>query len=54
MPQFQRVIDDIVMKEGLKDTYPYLDNATIGGTSQEEHDTNVQRFLDAIARYGME
>ena len=54
MPQFQRVIDDIVMKEGLKDTYPYLDNVTIGGASQEEHDHNVQRFLDAITRYGME
>ena len=54
LPQFQRVIDDIVMKEGLKDTYPYLDNVTIGGTSQEEHDNNVQKFLDAIARYEME
>ena len=54
VPQFQRVIGDIVMKEGLKDTYPYLDSVTIGGTSQEEHDNNVQKFLDAIARYGME
>ena len=54
MPQFQRVIDDIVMKEWLKETYPYLDNITIEGTSQEEHNNNVKRFLDSIAQYGMD
>lgn len=39
---FQRVVDQIVDKEGLEGTFAsYLDNITVGGDSKEEHDQNV-------------
>ena len=41
---FQRIMDDIIREENLKDTYVYLDDVTIGGMSQNQHDFNVQRF----------
>lgn len=50
VPKFQRIIDQIVDEDGLKDTYPYLDNVTVGGRDQHEHDENVKRFLDAISK----
>ena len=50
VPKFQRIIDQIVDEDGLKDTYPYLDNVTVGGRDQHEHDENVKRFLDAICK----
>ena len=38
MPAFQRSLD-------LTDTFAYVDNVTIGGMTQEEHDTNLKSFL---------
>ena len=35
---FQRVIDEIIKNHQLKDTYAYLDNVTVAGRTQEEHD----------------
>ena len=43
---FQRVINEIIEKHQLKDTYAYLDNVTVAGRTQEEHDTNVAKFLE--------
>ena len=43
-------MDEMVDQEKLCDTYPYLDNITIAGRAQSEHDGNVARFLDAIKR----
>ena len=37
-----------IIEEGLNDTFPYLDNVTVAGKDQEEHDNNVQRFLEAV------
>ena len=34
--------------EDLKDTYPYLDNITVLGRNQEEHDQNVARLLEVL------
>ena len=48
---FQRVIDDIVEKEGLEDTFVYIDNVTVCGHSQEEHDENLKKFRDAVEKY---
>ena len=45
VPCFQRVIDDIIRVNKCENTYAYLDNITICGKTQEEHDTNLQRFL---------
>ena len=48
---FQRAMDDMVESEKLLDTFTYLDNITVAGRTQEEHDYNVSRFLDAVQKY---
>jgi len=45
---FQRAMDGLVKQENLKDTFPYLDNITIAGHDQREHDANLQRFREAL------
>ena len=47
---FQRAMDKFVDEEGLKVTFPHLDNITVAGRDQEEHDENVQKFHNAIHR----
>ena len=47
---FQRAMDKMVDEEGLKETFPYLDNITIAGRNQQEHDGNVKKFHEAIQR----
>ena len=49
---FQRIID-IIQSENLKGTYAYLDNITVCGMSQEEHDQNLERFLEAAKKYNL-
>ena len=43
------------LKEGdsSKDTYPYLDNVTMRGRNQQEHDDNVKRLLHSISKCQM-
>lgn len=48
---FQRSMDEIVDVENLKDTFPYLDNITVAGHTQAEHDANVSQFLIAVKKY---
>ena len=43
-------MDNLVQVEGLKDTFPYLDNITVAGHTQEEHDRNVKRLLECLQR----
>ena len=50
---FQRIMNDIITKEGLKGAFAYLDNITIGGKDKEEHDYNLKKFLAAAARYDL-
>ena len=45
---FQRAMDRMVEEEALKDTFPYLDNITVAGRHQQEHDANVKKFLEAV------
>ena len=47
---FQRAMDNFVDEESLVDTFPYLDNITVAGQSQEEHDVNVQALHEAVQR----
>ena len=47
---FQRVIDGIITEKKLKDTYAYLDNITNVGTTQEEHDKTLEKFMNAAER----
>ena len=45
---FQRTISQFIKKENLTNTYAYLDNVTVAGSTQLEHDRNVKAFIDAI------
>ena len=45
VPAFQRVIDDIIKENGCKGTVAYLNNITVGGKTQEEHDKKLAKFL---------
>ena len=49
VPAFQRVIDDIIKNNKCDGTVAYLDNITVGGKDQEEHDRNLSKFL-AVAK----
>ena len=49
-PVFQRNMDNIVREDNLKDTYPYMDNITIGGHSEEHLKINVDAFLKALEK----
>jgi hypothetical protein len=37
----------------LKDTFAYVDNITIAGVTQEEHDFNLQRFLEVAKKHNL-
>lgn len=50
---FQRTIDWIIRKEGLDGTFAYLDDITICGNTQLEHDRNLNQFLQAARKYGL-
>ena len=43
-------MDNLVLDESLNDTFSYLDNITVAGRTQEEHDFNVKQLLDAFQR----
>nr|XP_037870350.1 uncharacterized protein LOC119629239 [Bombyx mori] len=48
---FQRTIDWIIRKEKLQNTYAYLDDITISGRTLEEHDHNLESFMNAAKKY---
>ena len=50
VPAFQRTIDDFIVNENLSDTFAYIDDVTICGRDQNEHDKNLKRFLEAAKR----
>ena len=47
---FQRAIDKFVDEENLINTFVYLDNITVAGKTQAEHDECVKSFLEAAQR----
>ena len=47
---FQRIIDNVVTQEGLKNTFPSLDNVAVAGVDQADHDRNIIAFLKMIRR----
>ena len=53
VPKFQRAVDKVVETENLKGTFPYMDNATIVGVNQEDHDKNVFRFREVAEKYNL-
>ncbi len=44
---FQRIIADFINQERIPDTFAYLDNVTVCGNTQQEHDATLHRFLEA-------
>ena len=44
---FQRVTDSFIKRHNLKKVYAYLDDITVTGTTEEEHDQNLERLLKA-------
>ena len=44
---FQRTIDNFTAEENLTDTVVCIDNVTLRGRDQKEHDDNLERFLEA-------
>ena len=42
---FQREMDRMVDQNGMRATFPYLDNVTIFGHDQQDHDANLKKFF---------
>ena len=49
--KFQRTMDDLINEERLKGTVAYLDNITVGGIDQKDHDKNVRNFYEFVKKY---
>ena len=50
---FQRTIDNIIKQENLSACFAYLDNVTVCGTDNNDHDKNVELFRKAAQKYGL-
>ena len=50
---FQRAMTELITKSKLSFTWAYLDNVTIGGLTQQEHDINVERFMELVAEHNL-
>ena len=48
---FQRAMDKLIEDEKLEKTYAYLDNITVCGDDQLDHDSNVRHFKVAVKKY---
>ena len=42
---FQRIIDNIIAKYNLRDTYAYLDNITVCGKTMKDHEHNLKTLV---------
>ena len=51
---FQRALDEFISNNKLHGTYAYLDNLTVCGRDQDEHDTSLLRFLDAAKKHNLQ
>ena len=50
---FQRIMNKLINEYSLSDTFAYLDNITVGGRMQKDHNTNVAKSLDMISELGL-
>ena len=50
MSHFQRIIQEIIQKYQLQGTFAYLDNITVVGANEEDHDRNLNALLKAAAK----
>ena len=49
VPCFQGIADQIIKSSNCEGTDEYLNNITVGGANQQEHDVNLAKFL-AVAK----
>ena len=47
---FQKVIDEIIHRNGLRKVYAYLDDLIVTGSTGEEHDKNLEALMAAADR----
>ena len=50
---FQRTMNEFIEDEELSDTFAYLDNITICGRTQKEHDDNLEKFLQSARKMNL-
>ena len=50
---FQRVIDEIISNEKLKGTVAYIDNVTVCGYNEKDHNHNPKQFMAAVNKYDL-
>jgi len=53
VPCFQRIVDEIIKANGCNGTFAYLDNITVCGKAQEEHDANLKKLLSAARKHNL-
>ena len=53
VPVFQRIISHIIKNNNCKATFNYSDNVTICGKNKQEHDQNLQYFLEVAEKYNI-
>ena len=51
VPEFQRAINAFVDQNQLKGCFPYVDDITIAGIDQEDHDLNLKAFNEAAVAW---
>lgn len=51
VPAFQRSLTKIIAMEGLEGIEEYLDDVTVCGRDQQEHDANLENFMKAVSKY---
>ena len=44
---FQRTMDNFLLEEELDNTFAFMDNLTICGMTEKEHDINLEKFSEA-------
>lgn len=48
---FQKILNDFIQDENLRDTFAYVDDVVVCGKTQSEHDANLNKFMMAAKRY---
>ena len=51
VPWFQQIIDDIIEHNNCKGMFAYLSNIPICGKTKEEHNANLQYFLEVATKH---
>lgn len=50
---FQRIIDKIIPREKLEGAFICIDNVTVCGHDQSNHDKNLKQFMAAVEKYNL-